>query len=364
MLAFLMRAGEHWQRALFRTPLSNVPVRLCLAGEIPCARKGRSEALPAAYMDGTMSARRTRRMILFLALLCLAAAVVGVAGVQAGRRPVPVRVESAPRRAAVYVNGRYVGHTPLTLEDLVSGPHVLRVVHPDRQPHRSVINPDDLYGHGASGLWRRLRRNEPLVRVELQHLASSWLAVESIPGGAEVLVNGELRGMTPLRLEDLAPGSYDLIVRRTGYVAHRETVVLEPDEGESVQTRLHSRMIDVLVGRLEEDPYNMQDLVDLAHQYLILGMHQESADTLREAFRILAEGKATARPDDDERPELRLLNQMQRTFVRFHTYPEDDSHIVREVCMELMEKAVQRGIGGRRSRTLLQQMQRYAERNP
>lgn len=300
---------------------------------------------------------------LFLALLCVAAAASWGLLLAASRRPAAVLVESAPRQAAVYLNGRFLGHAPLRIPHVPPGPHVLRVVHPERQPHQAVIDADELYGRGAERLRRKLRREEPVVRVELRRPDSSWLIVESTPSGAEVIVNGEMRGLTPLRLEGLEPGAYDIHIARTGYAAHRETVELAPDEGAAVRTRLHARIIDVLAARLEEDPYNMQDLVDLSHQYLILGLHQESADTLRRAFEVMAEGKATVRPGQDERPETRFIHQCYRTFIRFHTYPEEGSHVVREACMELMRKAAERNLGGRNVRNLLQRMERYEAQN-
>lgn len=53
------------------------------------------------------------------------------------------------------------------------------------------------------------------------------LLVRSTPGGAEVFVNGERRGVTPLALRDLPLGSYAVRVTRPGYAAVDERVVLD-----------------------------------------------------------------------------------------------------------------------------------------
>jgi TonB family protein len=56
--------------------------------------------------------------------------------------------------------------------------------------------------------------------------AVGTLLVESEPAGARVSVNGEDRGETPLRLSDLALGTYDVRVERDGFEAQARPVTL------------------------------------------------------------------------------------------------------------------------------------------
>jgi eukaryotic-like serine/threonine-protein kinase len=51
--------------------------------------------------------------------------------------------------------------------------------------------------------------------------------VISEPPGAEVLVNGTVKGRTPLRISDLDPGSYDFEVRKQGYNSYRKSIPLD-----------------------------------------------------------------------------------------------------------------------------------------
>jgi hypothetical protein len=60
------------------------------------------------------------------------------------------------------------------------------------------------------------------------------LSVQSTPGGATVLVDGQSRGLTPLLVGDLSPGSHQLTVRRTGYLDNRSTVLIRADVVETV----------------------------------------------------------------------------------------------------------------------------------
>jgi hypothetical protein len=52
------------------------------------------------------------------------------------------------------------------------------------------------------------------------------MLIRSTPADADVLVNGTLRGKTPLALRDLALGSYTIRVARDGYAAEERTLQL------------------------------------------------------------------------------------------------------------------------------------------
>ena len=47
------------------------------------------------------------------------------------------------------------------------------------------------------------------------------------PPGAEVLVNGVLKGRAPIRVSDLPPGTYEFEVRKSGYVPYKRSAELE-----------------------------------------------------------------------------------------------------------------------------------------
>jgi TonB family protein len=58
---------------------------------------------------------------------------------------------------------------------------------------------------------------------------SGVLRVESVPPGAEVRVNGEARGQTPLALDGLPFGPYEVRVDRKGYESQRRRVALSAE---------------------------------------------------------------------------------------------------------------------------------------
>jgi hypothetical protein len=62
--------------------------------------------------------------------------------------------------------------------------------------------------------------------------------VISEPPGAEVIVDGALKGRTPLRISDLEPGSYRFEVRKEGRSAYRQTAELEADADYTMKVSL------------------------------------------------------------------------------------------------------------------------------
>ncbi len=64
----------------------------------------------------------------------------------------------------------------------------------------------------------------PATFQEEPGAADGHLMVQSRPVGARVFVNGEDRGVTPLRIQDLGPGAHEVILYVPGRGAHRQVV--------------------------------------------------------------------------------------------------------------------------------------------
>ena len=64
------------------------------------------------------------------------------------------------------------------------------------------------------------------------------LALSSSPAGAEVTVNGQVVGVTPVVLKDLPVGSRALVVRRDGYSPWSTSVRIVADQQTTVQAQL------------------------------------------------------------------------------------------------------------------------------
>ena len=120
-------------------------------------------------------------------------------------------VETTPAGAAVLIDDRPRGVTPLTLE-LAPGSHVLRVVG-DGEPR---VIPFTITAGGTISQVIDLPKAGP---------DTGQLAISSDPAGARLTVDGALRGVTPATLEGLFPGVHLVVLTNdTGSVTHEVTV--------------------------------------------------------------------------------------------------------------------------------------------
>ncbi|MGH9372207.1 MAG: PEGA domain-containing protein, partial [Vicinamibacterales bacterium] len=127
-------------------------------------------------------------------------------------------VRSNPTGAAVTLNGRWSGRTPLTLEKLAFARYQVRVVQPGYATESVVVVLND--GDPSRSLSFRLRQ-QSRAAPRAQRSASSAPAspasaqtfsgsifVDSNPRGARVSIDGKPVGVTPLRIPNVRIGSH------------------------------------------------------------------------------------------------------------------------------------------------------------
>jgi hypothetical protein len=119
-------------------------------------------------------------------------------------------VRSTPSGARVLLDGRDVGQTPLTLNSVAAGAHVVRISH---------------QGYLTAERRVRIRATQTAQPIEVELAASratretttpqgapertsGSMVFDSRPTGARVLVDGKLVGTTPMLLDDVASGDH------------------------------------------------------------------------------------------------------------------------------------------------------------
>ncbi len=126
-----------------------------------------------------------------------------------------VVVSSNPRGAAVTVDGKWRGRTPLTLDDLPFGSHEIRVVQPGYATETERVALSS--GTPSRTLSFKLQKTAAAARTapapEPQETAKPGSAtgmgsiyVDSRPRGARVLLDGQDIGTTPMRIPDVKVG--------------------------------------------------------------------------------------------------------------------------------------------------------------
>ena len=108
-----------------------------------------------------------------------------------------VTLTSVPAGAAVYIDGKQAGQTPLSLS-LPVGMHVAEL--------------------RSGSISRRTPLSVEAGKIVTQHVdfggvaATGELQISSEPTGAQVAIDGTLRGVTPLKVPDMKPGAHRITV--------------------------------------------------------------------------------------------------------------------------------------------------------
>jgi hypothetical protein len=120
-------------------------------------------------------------------------------------RTAKLEVRTDRDSASVYLDSVYVGRTPLILDSLVAGKHVLRITppHPEDWNAGAISDTVDLLSERLNSYMY------PLL---------SFLSLTSIPSGASLYINDSLAGVTPLLLKprDVHAGA-NLTLRMPGF---------------------------------------------------------------------------------------------------------------------------------------------------
>ena len=138
-----------------------------------------------------------------------------------------ISLRTEPRGAAVRVDGKSAGITPLTLK-LPAGNHDLEV-----QASRYKV-------------WHKrlaVVANQPQVleTINLQP-ADGKLAVQTRPAGANVMLGKKFAGQTPLKLNLTAGTTHRIQISKAGYRKAERTVKLQSDESKTLNINLKPKL--------------------------------------------------------------------------------------------------------------------------
>jgi len=157
---------------------------------------------------------------------------------QAPVNPGRLLVRSFPSGASVIVDGVARGETPLALRDLDIGTRnvvverrgyvsqTLKVSITKARPARTIdVRLATEAAAAAPKPSTPATIGKPAVATAKPAAASTGtLVVDSRPPGAAVTINGKPSGTTPLTLNDLAPGEYQVVMTMPGYRNFTTTV--------------------------------------------------------------------------------------------------------------------------------------------
>jgi len=113
-------------------------------------------------------------------------------------------IDSDPSGASVYIDGKKKGETPLDISELKAAEYTVKLELDEYETLQKKV---------------AVKADENL-RVALNLVEKPKFGdfvITSKPNGAEVLLNGQFKGATPLTLRMLPVGKYDVAVKKDGY---------------------------------------------------------------------------------------------------------------------------------------------------
>lgn len=124
---------------------------------------------------------------------------------------------SDPTNSKVVLDGLYRGNTPLTLNNLASGTHILELDHAGYYDWKSTV---DVPAGGTKTVSSSLN--------PMPVSSTGWVYVSSSPGGASVNIDGNNYGQTPgsgsLKLNNIAAGEHTVTLTLSGYTPYTTKV--------------------------------------------------------------------------------------------------------------------------------------------
>ncbi len=182
----------------------------------------------------------------------------------------PLELDSDPSGATVLLNGCLLGATPLRLDGLKTGVYGLRL---EKNGFQSVQRPLQVDG------------SQPRQTIVLPALQTTKLTVKIQPDGAEVLIDGELLGSTPLESATLSAGPHELVIRKTNYEMYSRQI--DAPAGQALLYSgfaLKDKIEGMLTDQLQTEPQRLAHYIDLGHYYFVNGQMEKSADIYARGF--------------------------------------------------------------------------------
>jgi tetratricopeptide (TPR) repeat protein len=237
----------------------------------------------------------------------------------------PLQIASNPPGASVFLDDRFVGATPVSVDPGTQGKHLLLLEKRGYEPYRQVVDV----------------RAEPVqVTAELRPAVQGRLTVTTAPAGAEVYVDGRLCGKSPLTADGLDLGPHNVQAAKAGYDPQTQPVVLSREQPKAeVSLTLAARIEDYLVAQVAAHPDDVMSITDLAHEYALQHRFDECLATLGQAFDAVGTyGEAL-----DQDAIRRVYMEIDRLYEKQFDYaPDDVVATLRPRLIEALRAAIER----------------------
>ncbi len=213
-----------------------------------------------------------------------------------------VTIDSSPAGADILIDGEAAGTTPATLE-ILQGEH-------------QVILRSAGYADWQQSMELTAGQTLDLGTVQLQP-AAGILALASVPAGANVTLDGEFQGQTPVTLELTPNQDHRLALFKPGYRRYSTTVQLPAAARDSQTIKLRPRLGEV---RFNISPPDAELIIDgkvhgKGSQTLSLPAFPHRVEIRRDGFATVHR-QVTPRPGLQQAVDITLQTEQQLRMAR------------------------------------------------
>ncbi|KKR57544.1 MAG: hypothetical protein UU05_C0052G0003 [Candidatus Curtissbacteria bacterium GW2011_GWA1_40_47] len=136
-------------------------------------------------------------------------------------KPAALQVTSVPE-ASIFLDGKHIGKTPFFSDQIKSGEYLLKIT----ASEASYVDKIVLTGGTLTVVNRELSNNFLAQSGETLWLDSGkrGLFVSSLPGEANMTINGRLIGKTPLLVDEIEDGEHKITLTKEGFIDREFTI--------------------------------------------------------------------------------------------------------------------------------------------
>ena len=148
---------------------------------------------------------------------------------------------SIPSGANIYLDNAYRGLTPLTIDDVPNGRHVIimRLDRYEEAVRNILVTGNSLTVNIALNPLGTPTTVQPTITgTVLPSSEYGSLSVTTSPAGARVYIDGEMKGITPATIPGLSAGKHTVLVSLPGYIDLNTTIIISAGKTAEYSTSL------------------------------------------------------------------------------------------------------------------------------
>jgi PKD repeat protein len=140
-----------------------------------------------------------------------------------------IAITSVPSGASVILDGQNTGITPVIITDVLPGNHALSLSYPGYSFYNQTI---------SVGSEQTAAFNAVLVVAPKPDTSTGSLSVTTDPPGAQVSIDGDVKGVSPATIPGLSAGTHTLLIKLEDYQDLQMTVNITPGKTQDYTTGL------------------------------------------------------------------------------------------------------------------------------